>query len=96
MKGIITSFNTLFPGWCRLFILLVQFTQPSFAQLPAGFSRSTIQSNYTGSVGIRFTDDGNQFFVWEKSGRVYVSTWNGSAYVRQNTPVLDIHEEVGE
>jgi len=68
----------------------------AFAQLPSGFSKNTVQDNYTSPVGIRFTDDGNQFFVWEKSGRLYVSTWNGSGYVRQSTPVLDIHEEVGE
>jgi len=67
-----------------------------FAQLPAGFSKSVVQDNYTGSVGILFSNDGNRFYVWEKSGRVWVSTWNGSSYVRQNTPVLDISQEVGE
>jgi|GEM_PF-6840886 len=85
-------------SWSRrmLFFLLLLRPVSVLAQLPAGFDRSSVQVDYTGSVGLRFTDDGNQFFVWEKGGRLYVSTWNGSAYIRQNTPVLDIHEEVGE
>ncbi|GAB2519980.1 hypothetical protein GCM10027085_07310 [Spirosoma aerophilum] len=43
-----------------------------------------------------FAKDGNSFFVWEKSGRVWSSVWNGSSYNRQATATLDIREEVGE
>jgi glucose/arabinose dehydrogenase len=65
-------------------------------QLPAGFSKSISQSGYVGSVGMVFAKDGNSFFVWEKSGRVWASVWNGSSYNRQGTATLDIREEVGE
>jgi glucose/arabinose dehydrogenase len=47
-------------------------------------------------MGLVFSPDGKQQFVWEKGGKVWVSTWNGSQYVRQNTPALDISEEVGD
>ncbi len=67
-----------------------------FAQLPSGFSKSTVQENYTSPVGLIFSGDGNRFFVWEKSGKVWASTWNGSSYVRQSTAMIDISEEVGE
>lgn len=76
--------------------LLVASSTSLFAQLPAGFSSNVIQNNYTGSVGMLFSDNGNRFYVWDKSGKVWVSTWNGSSYVRQNTPALDISDEVGE
>lgn len=79
-----------------VFANLIGRSTSLFAQLPAGFSKNTVQENYTGSVGILFSDDGNQFFVWEKSGRIWVSTWNGSSYVRQGSPVLDIGDEVVE
>lgn len=81
--------------WALLVSLLLLSNQ-LFAQLPSGFSKSVIQENYTSPVGLVFSNDGNRFFVWEKSGRVWVSTWNGSSYVRQSGPVLDISEEVGE
>ncbi|UFH53705.1 putative Ig domain-containing protein [Spirosoma sp. KNUC1025] len=79
-----------------LLVGLLSLSNQLFAQLPSGFSKSIIQENYTNPVGMVFSTDGNQFFVWEKSGKVYVSNWNGSSYVRQSTPVLDISEEVGE
>ncbi len=77
-------------------LALVSSVSVVFAQLPSGFSKSVVQDNYTNPVGIEFSADGNRFFVWEKSGRVWVSNWNGSAYVRQATPLIDIREEVGE
>lgn len=69
---------------------------PLAQQLPSGFSKSVSQSGYVGSVGMVFAKDGNSFFVWEKSGRVWASAWNGSSYNRQGTATLDIREEVGE
>ena len=83
--------------WIALLLVgSLSVTDQLFAQLPSGFSRSLVQDNYTNPVGLVFSTDGNQFYVWEKSGRVWVSTWNGTSYVRQSTPVLDISEEVGE
>jgi glucose/arabinose dehydrogenase len=48
-------------------------------------------------VGLRFNSDGNRMFVWEKAGKVFVCNWSSSEnrYIRQNTPVVDITEEVG-
>ena len=33
---------------------------------------------------------------WDKSGKVYISKWNGTTYVKQAAPALDISEEVGD
>jgi len=66
------------------------------AQLPAGFTSSVLQSGYTAPMGVVFTNNGNSMWTWEKSGKVYVSKWNGTTYVKQATPVLDISDEVGD
>jgi glucose/arabinose dehydrogenase len=67
---------------------------PSAAQsVPSGFNVSTTQAGYDQPMGVVF--QGQQQFVWEKAGRVWVSTWNGVEYVKQPTAVLDISEEVG-
>jgi len=47
-------------------------------------------------MGTVFSASGQQLFVWDKAGRVWVSTWNGSQYIRQTTPVLNISDEVGD
>jgi glucose/arabinose dehydrogenase len=64
--------------------------------LPSGFSSSQLQTGYTSPVGAVFSSNGQQLFVWEKAGRVWVSNWNGSTYVRQSAPVIDISDEVGD
>ncbi len=61
--------------------------------LPAGFNSSKTQDGYDQPTGLIF--NGQQQFVSEKAGRVWVSTWNGSQYVKQATPLLDITPEVG-
>src|SRR6185295_219611 len=66
------------------------------AQLPAGFSSSVLQSGYTAPMGVVFTNNGNSMWTWEKGGKVYISKWNGTTYVKQVTPVLDISDEVGD
>jgi glucose/arabinose dehydrogenase len=63
--------------------------------LPTGFKAAKAQSGYDSPMGIVFSADGKQQFVWEKNGKVWVSNWNGSQYVKQTTPALDISEEVG-
>ena len=78
-----------------LLFLTAGITPLSAQSLPSGFANSQIQSGYTTPVGVIFSTDGRQLFVWEKTGRVYVSNWNGTTYVRQNAPVIDISEEVG-
>ncbi|WP_080239804.1 putative Ig domain-containing protein [Spirosoma rigui] len=70
---------------------------PLLAQsLPSGFASSQLQNGYSTPVGAVFSSDGRQLFVWEKAGRVWVSNWNGSTYIRQSTPVIDISDEVGD
>ena len=79
---------TLFSG---LFLSLLSTAQT----LPTGFLQSKTQGNYDAPMGVIFTTDGQQQFVWDKSGKVWVSTWNGSQYVKQTAPALDISDEVG-
>ncbi len=88
-----------FRRFWRLAVLGItsQFLQsPAYTQsLPAGFVSSVLQSGYDTPMGTVFSADYKQLFVWEKSGKVWVSLWNGTQYVKQATPVLDISEEVG-
>jgi glucose/arabinose dehydrogenase len=67
-----------------------------FGQLPAGFNATLLQSGYTQPMGIVFSQQGQKMWVWEKSGKIFLSNWNGSSYVRQSTPVLNISPEVGD
>jgi PKD repeat protein/glucose/arabinose dehydrogenase len=84
-------------SWLLTLIIGLSLTSTClFAQLPSGFSKNVVQEDYTTPIGMNFSRTGNQFFVWEKKGLLWVSTWNGSSYVRQATPVLDIQEEVGD
>ncbi|MBO0952146.1 RICIN domain-containing protein [Fibrella forsythiae] len=62
---------------------------------PAGFSNTKAQDGYSQPMGLVFSADGQRQFVWDKAGRVWVSVWNGTQYVKQTTPALDISDEVG-
>ncbi|GAB4046705.1 hypothetical protein GCM10028810_26710 [Spirosoma litoris] len=76
--------------------LLTLLSVRTLAQsLPTGFNNSLVQNGYTTPMGTIFSADGKQLFVWDKAGRVWVSTWNGTQYTKQTAPVLDISEEVG-
>src|SRR4249919_1658581 len=87
-------------SWLRRTLFLLIFfsiiESMLFAQLPAGFTSSILQNGYTAPMGVVFTNKGNSMWTWEKSGKVYVSKWNGTAYIKQATPVLDISDEVGD
>lgn len=87
------------PNWQRHLLALLSgllLTTRLYGQsLPTGFSVSKTQEGYSAPVGIVFSPDGQQQFVWDKGGRVYVSTWNGTLYVQQPAPALDISDEVG-
>ena len=63
--------------------------------LPTGFLQARTQTGYVAPMGVIFTADGQRQFVWDKSGKVWVSNWNGTQYVKQINTVLDISEEVG-
>ncbi|RYZ96836.1 MAG: hypothetical protein EOO68_16240 [Moraxellaceae bacterium] len=63
---------------------------------PTGFNNTKVQDGgYTQPMGLVFSADGQRQFVWDKAGRVWVSVWNGTQYVKQTTPALDISDEVG-
>ena len=79
-----------------LFIFFFITASRLSAQLPAGFTSSVLQNGFTAPMGVVFTNNGNSMWTWEKSGKVYVSKWNGTTYVKQATPVLDISDEVGD
>ena len=68
----------------------------AFAQLPSGFVDSKAQGGYSFPMGIVFSVNGQKMFVWEKRGTIWVSDWNGTSYVKQIAPVLDLSEEVGD
>ena len=75
---------------------LLYFVTPIRAQLPNGFISGKAQDGYVAPMGVVFSKDGRRMFVWEKRGIVWVSNWNGTTYVKQTTPVLDISAEVGD
>lgn len=80
-------------------IFLLLLCNPSKAQVfsdPASFSTFDIASGWDQPVGAQFSTDGQQLFVWEKGGKVYVCNRNSSGiYIKQSAPVLDISDEVG-
>ena len=91
------NFNAAHPIKSLSLIILVLFfgLYSSHAQLPDDFSENTVQSGYSQIMGAVFSSDGTYMFVWEKNGRVFISEWDGSTYVKQSQAVLDISEEVG-
>ncbi|NNL32995.1 MAG: T9SS type A sorting domain-containing protein [Flavobacteriaceae bacterium] len=90
----------------HFFVAVSLLTSTSvFSQLAEGFIDDLIidRSNpatfpNAGEVfmGTIFNDSGMQMFIWTKAGRVYVGDWNGSTYVIQSSPVLNIADEVGD
>ena len=82
-----------------LFISLFLLCATAYTQtLPTGFNstNATPGATWEQPVGAVFSQSGNQLFVWEKAGLVYVCTRDGDGdYIRQTNPVLDISEEVG-
>lgn len=66
------------------------FADPNFAAIP-------IASGWNQPVGAAFNSTGQQLFVWERGGKVYVCNRDGSGnYIKQTQPVLDISPEVGD
>lgn len=78
------------------FVLSLGYNSATAQNLPAGFVTTNIGSNWSQPVGATFNKYGTELYVWDKSGKVYLSTRNGSGgYNKQTTPVIDISEEVG-
>lgn len=80
-------------------MVLLSFAATVFSQtLPPGFSFSYVETGWVEPMGTAFNSTGTKMFVWEKDGRVFVCNWDDvqHKYVKQTTPVLDIHDEVGD
>ena len=60
----------------------------SFAQQPAGFQDNIYDSGFEGANGIAF-DDSGRAYIWEKGGKLYCRTLNGTKYI-----LLDIGDEI--
>ena len=75
-----------------IFVIALLVSNNLYSQLPANYSTQNIQTDYGPGqpMGTLFNADGTKMFVWTYSGRIYVSNWNDTAYVRQTDPVLDI------
>lgn len=58
--------------------------------LPSGFIEERVASGWEAPTGLTFANDGT-LFVWEKRGRV----WRVEDGVKQEPPLIDISEEVG-
>lgn len=71
------------------------FNYQVIAQLPSGYTSEQVFNGISQPMGTVFNADGTKMFIWVKSGKVYVANWNGSSYVMQSNPVLDISDEVG-
>jgi glucose/arabinose dehydrogenase/PKD repeat protein len=92
--------NKLFKSFALKVYFFIAFNtihiSPTQSQLPNGFTDVKIQGGYSAPMGVGFTKDGKRMFVWERKGVIWVSTWNGTTYVKQNSAVIDIQDEVGE
>lgn len=80
------------------FGVLVLSMNMSAQVLPPGFFMSDVSAGagWSAPVGAVFSTDGQQLFVWEKDGRVYVCNRdNDGNYTKQAQAVLDISDEVG-
>jgi glucose/arabinose dehydrogenase len=86
----IKTFTTVALPWQCILLLLLLGYQNVFSQAPQpGFSSVVVSSQWNEAVGLTFTSDGTDMFVWERGGKVYVVTGGNKSLV------LDIAEEVG-
>jgi hypothetical protein len=92
VRGVSGSFTRTTP-----ITLTVSSIPPSSLQLPPGFNVINVGGvTWDQPMGTVFTESGQKMFVWEKKGIVYVCNRNAQQlYNRQNTPVLNIEQEVG-
>ncbi|MGC3946451.1 MAG: putative Ig domain-containing protein [Chryseolinea sp.] len=84
MKGQLMSLGIFF---CLSFGLLCHIA--SAQNPPSGFASVTVSSQWNEAVGLAFSKDGQDMFVWERGGKVWVVRNS------QRTLLLDITEEVG-
>jgi glucose/arabinose dehydrogenase/PKD repeat protein len=72
------------------------FSISAYSQLPAGFVDVKVQGSYAMPMGVVFSKNGQQMFVWEKKGMLWISKWNGTTYVKQDAVLLDITQEASD
>src|SRR6185503_8073373 len=80
---------------CLLLLLWSAKPGAKAASLPAGFTEETVPGPWTEVVGLTFESEeqtpGGRMYVWERGGQVWIIE-NG---IKQSTPLIDLHEEVG-
>ena len=81
-------------SFLRLPLLFAFLTTASLskAQAPPGFVEEQIGGEWNAAVGLTFTDDGEDMFVWEKGGKV----WAVKDGEKAETPLIDLTNEVGD
>ncbi|HKO81951.1 MAG TPA: PQQ-dependent sugar dehydrogenase [Chitinophagaceae bacterium] len=87
-----------FLGFIFWFVMMGMKVQAQV--LPDGFlstAATNTSDNWDEPVGAAFSKDGNQLFIWEKGGRVYVNNRRSTdgLHLKQILPVIDISDEVG-
>lgn len=89
---------TVYINKVLVFLVVLFFinTNIAWSQLPSGYSSELVINGLFQPMGSVFNADGTKMFMWVKSGKIYVANWDGSNYVLQATPVLDISDEVGD
>ena len=80
------------------FFLCILFTGNIFAQnftfTNPNFTLTTVGDGWVQALGATYSSDGQNLFVWEKSGKLKVCKKNGGVYQLQSTLVLDLTAEV--
>ena len=78
----------------RLSILFAFMTAgaASQAQAPPGFVEEQVGDEWNAAVGLTFSEDGEDMFVWEKGGKVWVVSDGEKA----ENPLIDLTNEVGD
>ncbi|KAA5538626.1 PQQ-dependent sugar dehydrogenase, partial [Adhaeribacter rhizoryzae] len=89
-KDWIAKSTPLPKGFIMLLMLFaLASSQQLLAQtLPPGFSNTEVSGQWNEAVGLAFNKIGNQMFVWERTGRVFIVENN------QRQVLLDIRDEV--
>src|SRR5688500_17130944 len=83
------KFTAVALPWLCLLWLFLGNGYVSAQTPPSGFGSSLVSGQWNEAVGLTFTNDGLDMFVWERGGRVY-SVRNGTKRL-----VLDLSQEVG-
>ena len=85
MKALSLVITTLF---CGSLLFAQTFVDPNFTSIP-------ISSGWDSPTGAAFSKDGQNLFVWQKGGKVYVCKRDANGnYLKQTQPVIDITNEV--